>query len=251
MTLDPKGATGAPDGGDAAKAATGTAAATDPNAEEVERLRAALEQSKAEKETLEQTKRELAATQARLAQVEQSGQPPTTAVPANRYQKVMLELQQAEATYQPGDIYAQDFIERKRAELASIQWQEISRSQLPKIEALADAKLKAKARELWATGRFLLAEDAIAAAEGEVARESRNVSAAEQARRKAADEAAARLAESKPDTGGGMGGDSPAATKKKVLTGSEFSKLTEANTPEARKLWEQHDAGAVEVDWTR
>ena len=254
MTADPTRATETVPGGD--PQGTGTGATTDPNAsetqeQEIARLKAALEQSKAEKSTLEETKRERDEANGRIAQLEAQAQPPMQMPPAGPVQALAQEIAQYEALVatEPGNFAAQRLLKNARAEWAGMQWQAAYQRESPKLDRLAEP-LRSKATELFSTARYASADDAILAAEGFLAREGRNKSVAEEARRKAADEAAAKAAQSKPDTGGGSATEA-AVSKRRVLTGTEFNRMTQTKSKEARQLISDLDNGKVEVDWAR
>lgn len=249
MTVDPTRATESAPGGD--PTGTGTGAATDPNAretpeQEVARLRAALEQSKAEKSTLEEAKRERDALMDRIAQLEAGGTPPTPPPPAHPGHQLLNEIAQYEqiVAAEPNNYAAQRFLRQAKADLIALQWQALREREMPRLMR-SDEKYRAKAIELFDTGRYLTAEDALLAARGALLSDDE----LDKARKKAADEAAARLAANKPDTGGGSGTESGVATQKRVYTGSEINRLQKENPSAARKLWQQIDSGQVEVNW--
>lgn len=256
MTLSRKWATGIGDGGD--PTGTGTPAVTDPNAErealqqEVERLKNAVEQGKAEKSSLEEARAALEAANARIAELESNAPPPTGATLANPVQKLVNEIgwYQQRLAQNPDDFEAERLLRLASGELQGLRWQALRHQEAPKLARVPE-RFRAKTQEMFDTGRFLTMEDAAIAAQGVILAQEQEVGAAEAARRKAADEAAARVAAGKPDTGGGSGREPAASAERKRLTGSEFKKLTATKTPEARKMWEQLDAGQLEVDWTR
>lgn len=260
LTLSRKWATGTGDGGD--PSGTGTPAVTDPNAEaealrqEVERLKGAVEQGKAEKTTLEETKANLAAAEQRIAELEANGSTPTAAPSASPVQSLTSEMewyQQRIANARASNLRdpeAERLLRLAQQDYQAMQWHGIRQRELPKLARVPE-RFRAKTSEMFDTGRFLTMEDAAVAAQGIILAQEAETGAAEIARRKAADEAAARAAAGKPDTGGGSGREPTATMEGRKLTGSEFKKLTANKTPEARKLWDQLDAGQIEVDWTR
>ena len=250
MAEDPKGGTTTEQGGEAK--ATGTAQGAGANAEteaqELARLRAAHAQSLAEKTGNEQTKAELDAARERIAQLEASGTPPTPAPSANPFDSLAAEIGQYQQIIagDPTNLVAQRLLRQAEGDYRSLQWQGVVQRESPKLEK-APEQFKAKAKELFGTGRYLTAEDAILAARGAVLSDDE----IEKARRKAADDAAAALAVKKPDTGGGSGTETAGTTRRRQMTGSEFAQRVKEKTPEAFALRSELDGGKLEVDWTR
>lgn len=258
MTLSRKWATGMAGGGDPGMG-TGTPAVTDPNAErealqkEVERLKNVVEQGKAEKSSLEEARAGLDQANARIAELESNAPPPTSVAPANPYEALGTEIAQYRnhLSQYPDDMVVKRILAIAENDARAIQWQMVRNREMSKLPKVAE-KFRAKAQELFDTGRFAAIEDAAIAAEGLVLRQESEVGAAETARRKAADEAAARAAAGRPDTGGGSGREPAGATEAQNMTGSEFKKRVAAMSRQsAEKEWQKIDAGQLEVDWTR
>ena len=260
MTVDPKGGTATQPGGETS--APGTAAGQGANTEndpeklraEVARLQAAQQQSLAEKSTLEQTKRDLEAAQQRLAELEAGGTPPTApARSANPFEILSTEIGQyrEHLARNPDDLAVRRLLAQAENDYRGYQWQMILQREKPKLDTAPEA-YRAKAIELFGTGRFASAEDAILAARGGALSDD-DIAKAKQA---TADAAAAAAAKDKPSTSTTSASEPAAGIRK--MTGSEYTAFLEKHEgkPEAHKLIADVDGSefkspTVVVDWSR
>ena len=253
MTVDPKGGTTAQAVGETS--APGTTAAADANAAttdddlrtEVENLRRFKEQALAEKSTLEDAKRERDELK---AQLEQGGVPPTTTGPANRYQELEVEAQQYRAVLanEPRNPVAMRLLAAAEAEYRALQWNEVSAREIPRIDASAESpEVKAKAKELFLTGRFVNAQDCITSARGTVLTDA----ALDKRRRDEADAQAAAARAAKPSTATTSASEPVGTPGVRKMSGKEWTAFMDkhADSPSALKLSNDTDNGLVIVDW--
>jgi Arc/MetJ-type ribon-helix-helix transcriptional regulator len=178
-----------------------------------------------------------------------AGQPlPTTAAADNPFDTLATEITQYREFLgqNPGDLAVRRLLSQAEQDYRRLEWGAIYQRESPKLAAAPEA-YRAKADELFRTGRYATADDAILAARGAVLSDEEIA----KAKQREADARAAEAAKDKPATNTTSATESPTTGRK--MLGSEWLAFMKqhVDTDAALKLSNDTDKGLIRVDWDR